>query len=100
MGSVIDVEVLQLTHPGRVLADELKARKLPATTLALKMLVPDSRISLILRGKRAISAETAIRLGLVLGIDPRVWMELQMNYDLAVARRDKNAMIADEVEVV
>jgi addiction module HigA family antidote len=51
------------SHPGETLADELAARGLTASALALKLRVPANRISDILRGRRAVSAETALRLG-------------------------------------
>ena len=75
---------LPASHPGDTLADELAARGLTANALALKLRVPANRISDIVRGRRAITVETALRL--------------QAGYDLAVAERDFGAMIAKEVD--
>src|SRR5829696_8129647 len=62
-------------HPGRALADELKARDLSAHALALKLRVPANRITEIIQGKRGISAETALRLGRYFGTGaPSGWL--------------------------
>jgi addiction module HigA family antidote len=85
-------------HPGRTLAAELAARGLTANALALKLRVPASRISEIVRGYRAISPETALRLGRYLGTSAQFWTNLQANYDLAIARQEFGATIEHEVE--
>lgn len=87
-------------HPGRILRRELQARALSANALSRALRVPSGRIVDILNGKRAISAETALRLGRYFGNDPQFWMNLQAQYDLAVALRDKGAAVAREVEVL
>jgi addiction module HigA family antidote len=86
-------------HPGRTLADELAARGMSANALALKLRVPANRLSDIVRGHRAISAETALRLGRFFGTDPQFWMNLQAAYDLALAKQQLGATIEREVEV-
>jgi addiction module HigA family antidote len=60
--------------------------------------VPSGRIVDILNGKRSISAETALRLGRYFGNDGLFWINLQAQYDLAVAMRDVGKRIAREVE--
>jgi addiction module HigA family antidote len=85
-------------HPGRTLAGELAARKLTANALALKLRVPANRLTDIIRGKRAISAETALRLGRYFGTSAQFWMNLQANYDLARAREEFGETIEQEVE--
>jgi addiction module HigA family antidote len=85
-------------HPGRTLAAELAARELTANALALKLRVPANRITEIVRGYRAISPETALRLGRYFGTSAQFWMHLQANYDLAVARQELGATIEHEVE--
>lgn len=85
-------------HPGRILRRELAARELSANALARALRVPSGRIVDILNGKRAISAETALRLGRYFGNDPQFWLNLQAQYDLAVATRDVGARVAREVE--
>jgi addiction module HigA family antidote len=86
-------------HPGLTLADELAARGMAANALALKLRVPANRLSDIVRGKRAISPETALRLGRFFGTSPQFWMSLQAAYDLAVAKQELGPTIDREVEV-
>jgi addiction module HigA family antidote len=86
-------------HPGRTLAAELAARALSANALALKLRVPANRLSDIVRGNRAISPETALRLGRYFGTGAQFWMNLQANYDLAVARQELGDVVDREVEV-
>jgi len=85
-------------HPGRILRRELRARDLSANALARALRVPSGRIVDILNAKRSISAETALRLGRYFGNDPQFWVNLQAQYDLAVAMRDVGAIVAREVE--
>lgn len=86
-------------HPGRSLAAELAARGMSANALALKLRVAPNRLSDIVRGQRAISAETALRLGRYFGTGGEFWMILQANYDLAIARQELSEAIEREVEV-
>jgi addiction module HigA family antidote len=85
-------------HPGRTLLSELTARGLSAHALALKLRVPANRISEIIAGKRAISPETALRLGRYFGTGATFWINLQSQYDLAQAERALGERIAAEVE--
>lgn len=85
-------------HPGRTLAAELAARSMSATALALKLRVPANRLSDIVRGQRAISPETALRLGRYFGNEAQFWINLQAAYDLALARQELGAVIDREVE--
>jgi addiction module HigA family antidote len=85
-------------HPGLTLADEIAARKLSANALALKLRVPANRLTDIIRGRRSVTAETALRLGRYFGTSAQFWMNLQANYDLAVAREAFGATIEREVE--
>jgi addiction module HigA family antidote len=85
-------------HPGRTLASELAARELTANALALKLRVPATRLSEIIRGHRAISPETALRLGRYFGTGPTFWVNLQAQYDLALAEREFGELVAREVE--
>ena len=76
------------THPGEVLAEEyMQPLGLSANALAQALGVPGNRISDILRGRRDISADTAIRLGRYFGVDPRFWLNLQAAHDLSRAER-------------
>ena len=71
------------SHPGRLLKRELEARRLSANRLALDLGVPSGRITDILNGRRSITADTALRLGRYFGNNPRFWLDLQSQYDLA-----------------
>lgn len=85
-------------HPGRILSREIKARDLSANRLALALRVPSGRITEILNGKRGISAETALRLAAYFGTAPQFWMNLQSQFELAVAERELGERIKAEVE--
>ena len=88
-------KLLPLICPGEILLDEfMKPLDLSINRLARDIVVPPGRISAIVNGKRAISADTALRLGKYFGVSPEVWMGLQADYDLRLAQRD----IGDEVE--
>ncbi len=85
------------THPGEVLSEEyLKPLGLSATALARALGVPANRISDIVRGRRDVSADTAISLGRYFEVDPRFWINLQTAHDLtrAEAENDYSAISA------
>jgi addiction module HigA family antidote len=84
-------------HPGRLLKRELTARKLSANRLSLDIGVPSGRITDILNGRRAISADTAVRLGRYFGNSAQFWFDLQGQYDIAVVERDKGVEITRRV---
>lgn len=85
-------------HPARTLRAEMQARGLTANALALKLRVPGNRISEILRERRGVSAETALRLARCFGTSAEFWVNLQSRFDLAKARRECGSAIAHEVE--
>ena len=85
-------------HPGDTLAEEMLTRGLSANALALKLRVPANRLTEIVRGRRSISAETALRLGRYLGTGAKFWVELQAQYDLALATRDFGDIVTREVD--
>lgn len=73
-------------HPGEVLLEEfLKPLGVTQHQLALSMRVSPQKINDIVRGKRGITADTALRLALVLGTTPEFWMGLQSDFDLETA---------------
>ena len=74
-------------HPGEILADELQEIGISAAALARILEVPPNRISQIIAGKRAISADTALRLARYFGTSPDLWMNRQKNYELDLARQ-------------
>ncbi|HLD13834.1 MAG TPA: HigA family addiction module antitoxin [Burkholderiales bacterium] len=88
-------KLLEPIHPGEILFEDfMKPMDVSINRLARDTAVPPGRISAIVNGKRAISADTALRLGKYFGVSPEVWMGLQADYDLRLAQRD----IGDEVD--
>ena len=69
-------------HPGEQLAEELEALKMSAAELARKMDVPTNRVTQILNGTRAITGDTALRLGHFFGTSAQFWLNLQSLYEL------------------
>jgi addiction module HigA family antidote len=86
-----------VVHPGRLLKREMVARKLSANRLSLDIGVPSGRITDILNGRRAITADTAVRLGRYFGNSAQFWLDLQGQYDIGVVEREKGAEIARRV---
>lgn len=74
-------------HPGEHLAEELKELGMSATELARKLDVPTNRITSILNGQRAITGDTALRLGHFFGTSPEFWLNLQSLFELRLAQR-------------
>ena len=86
-------------HPGELLARELGRRGVSASAAALRMRMPPTRLSEILRGRRGVSAETALRLGRFFsGTGARFWLSLQVDHDLARAEREFGARVARGVQ--
>lgn len=76
-------------HPGEVLSEEfLKPMGITPYRLAKDIFVPQTRISEIIRGKRSITADTAIRFSRFFGTSAEFWMNLQMLYDLENEERN------------
>ena len=69
-------------HPGKILKEELLSRGLSAAAFALLLRVPPQRIQEIVAAKRAISPETALRIGVALGTGGRIWLAMQQAHDL------------------
>jgi addiction module HigA family antidote len=72
-------------HPGEILADELNELEITPTELSRQLSVPSNRISQIIQGKRAITGDTALRLGHWFQTSAQFWLNLQSAYDLRVA---------------
>ena len=85
-------------HPGVLLKEELAARGLSAGAFALKLRVPPQRIQEIVAGKRAITPETALRIGTALGTGARLWLAMQQAYDLRKTEVELGAKVRAEVE--
>jgi len=80
-------------HPGEHLADELRELNMSAAALARSLRVPTNRITQILRGTRAITGDTALRLGHYFSTSPEFWLNLQQMYDLRLAERQSAGAI-------
>ena len=80
-------------HPGLVLKDELAELNITPTEFARQIDVPPNRVSQIISGKRAITGDTALRLGHWFGTDPQFWINLQAQYELAVAGKETGDVI-------
>ena len=78
----------QSIHPGEILSDELAELSLTASALARQIKVPPNRISQIIQGKRAITGDTALRLGHWFGTNPQFLLNLQSQYDLRLAEAE------------
>ena len=74
-------------HPGEILRDELDELGVSPTAFARAIAVPPNRISQIIAGKRAVTGDTALRLGHWFGVEPQFWMNLQAQFDLATAEQ-------------
>jgi antitoxin HigA-1 len=84
-------------HPGEILADELAELHTSPTELARELHVPANRISQLVAGKRAMTADTALRLERRLGVSAAFWMNLQKRYELDLAR-EKSGEILKMIE--
>ena len=80
-------------HPGEILSDELNELGVSPTELARQLNVPANRVSKIVRGKRSVTGDTALRLGHWFGMSAEVWLNLQSVYDLRNAEEAAGAEI-------
>jgi antitoxin HigA-1 len=80
-------------HPGEHLAEALQELRLSAAEFARQIAVPTNRITGIINGQRAISADTALRLGHWFGTSAEMWLNLQKLYELRLAEQEKGAEI-------
>lgn len=87
-------------HPGAFLADELEALNMTAAQLAKTLHVPPNRIYQILAGKRALTADTALRLSQWLGTSAEMWLNLQKLYELRKAEQEAGEEIRRTVSSV
>jgi len=86
--------------PGDVLLEEfLKPMEISQNQLAKNINVPANRVSQIIHGKREITADTALRLGKYFGIEPEFWLNLQVRYNMKIARSKVGKKIEKEVKV-
>lgn len=85
---VMAKKLLDPIPPGEILLEEfMRPLGISINALARDIDVPPNRISEIVRGKRSVTADTALRLGKYFGVSPEIWLDLQSDYDLRVAQR-------------
>ena len=80
-------------HPGQVLKDELAEFDVTPTEFARHIGVPPNRVSQIINGKRSITGDTALRFGHWFNVEPQFWLNLQAQFDLVQADRQRGAAI-------
>lgn len=81
-------KALEPIHPGEILLEDfMKPLEISINRLARDIDVPPGRISAIVNGKRAVTADTALRLGKYFSVSPEVWIGLQADYELRMAKQ-------------
>lgn len=86
-------------HPGEVLREEyLEPLKMSVNALSKALHVPATRMNEIVRGRRGITADTALRLARYFGTSERFWLNLQTEYELRQAQINKSAQVNREVQ--
>ena len=90
--------VMRPVHPGEILRDELEVLGMSANALSRALAVPVNRVTAILRGRRGITAATALRLARYFGTTPQVWLNLQQTYELRRAEITVGRRIAESVQ--
>ena len=85
---------MRAVHPGEVLEDELDGLGVTPTEFARQIDVPPNRVSQIIAGKRAVTGDTALRLGHWFGTDPQFWLNLQGAYEIRIAEERTGQEIA------
>ncbi len=80
-------------HPGEILKEELAELGITPTEFSRQISVPPNRVSQIISGKRSITGDTALRIGHWFGNEPEFWMNLQAQFELAVANQETGEAI-------
>lgn len=93
-------KLLDEIHPGEILLEDfMKPMRITARQLSADIDVSPSRISDLVHARRPITADTALRLGIYFGMEPRFWLNLQAEYDMRVATRELAAKIGPRIRV-
>jgi len=91
-------KLLEEIHPGEILLEDfMRPMGISARQLAADIDVPPSRISEVVNGQRPITADTALRLGIFFGMEPRFWLNLQSEYDIRTTHRTLAAKLAPRI---
>ncbi len=93
-------KLLDEIHPGEILLEDfMKPMGITARKLCADIDVPPSRISDVVNGQRPITADTALRLGIYFGMEPRFWLNLQSEYDMRMVARQQKETLARRIRV-
>ena len=93
-------KLLDEIHPGEILLEDfMKPMGISARKLSADIDVSPSRISDVVNGQRPITADTALRLGIYFGMEPRFWINLQSEYDIRMTTRELRAKITPRIRV-
>ena len=93
-------DLLDEIHPGEVLLEDfMKPLAISARKLSADIDVSPSRISDLVHGQRPITADTALRLGIYFGMEPRFWLNLQSEYDMRIVARELQDKITPRIRV-
>ncbi len=93
--------LLEEIHPGEILLEDfIKPMGISARGLAAALSVPVSRVHEIIHGKRPITTDTALRLGLLFQMEPDFWLNLQTEYDLRIAKRDLMPKLKEMIQPI
>lgn len=94
------VELLEEIHAGEILLEDfMKPLGISARQLAADIDVSPSRISELVNGQRPNTADTALRLGMLFGMEPRFWLNLQGEYDMRIVDRELRAKLSPRIRV-
>jgi antitoxin HigA-1 len=94
-------DTLDAVHPGHVLmADFIEPMGITRYRVAKAIGVQQRRIDEICSGERAVTADTAVRLGLAFNIDPQFWLNLQSQYDIEMIQRQQGEQLAGEIHTL
>ena len=86
------MENLKNIHPGEILKEEfLEPLEISAYRLSKETFIPQTRVSEIIKGKRRITADTALRLSIFFGTSPKFWLGLQDDFDLEEEKNSKES---------
>jgi len=93
-------KLLEEIHPGEILLEDfMNPLGISARHLASDIDVSPSRISELVNGQRHVTADSALRLGLFFGMEPRFWLNLQSEYDIRVADREFRAKLSPRIRI-
>lgn len=93
-------QLLEEIHPGEILLEDfMKPMGITARQLAADIDVSPSRISELVNGLRPVTADTALRLGMFFGMEPRFWLNLQTEYDIRMTTRNLADKLASRIRV-